>query len=216
MFGWSQTFERGLLARGSQIRGKTIEAFSSLFASHYGFERSVFAKTIAANKVKAENLLFKASVHYKVLTRLNHDPVLTDGLRDTTKRSGYAENKIISGTPWALFSLEITARNGPPGRGSMQASPRGMFMNATLSTSLTPRGGVITTQRSSKTFGAHGIGEHPKLFPITLTASTNIDQEQVDALRDELAGRTGETDSEIELDEPDEHDEPGPDVEEDP
>ncbi|KAJ7901467.1 hypothetical protein B0H13DRAFT_2336048 [Mycena leptocephala] len=281
------------MARGSQIRGKTIEAFCSLFASHDGFERSVFAKTIAANKVKAENLLFK---------RLS----IT---------SGYAENKIISSVrqltifrqrdsvgavlpsyfnaiPLTLIALEITALEFSPSK-AMESTPGPSRPSASSNRPPKPRRKVnqrvtlpgtgrfsadesldrvpaqsihrnsdlvITTPSNAPSFQFKPLitplsAVHPSssrtqpttrvadaerwneynttvvenlrrtwyrrasqtlTSPIRLTASTNIDQEQEDTLRDELAGRTVETDSEIEPDEPDEHDEPGPDVEEDP
>ncbi|KAF7328360.1 hypothetical protein MVEN_02551600 [Mycena venus] len=66
--------------RGSHIRGKVVEGYWPLFASHYGFQRGNSKAIIAANKAKAEALLYKASFHYK----------------DTTARAGYAENKIMT------------------------------------------------------------------------------------------------------------------------
>ncbi|KAJ6626298.1 hypothetical protein B0H10DRAFT_1998865, partial [Mycena sp. CBHHK59/15] len=54
-----------IMARGSQARGKMLDAYRSLFASHYGFERSSATKNIKANKLKVEKHLEKAAFHYK-------------------------------------------------------------------------------------------------------------------------------------------------------
>ncbi|KAJ6541142.1 hypothetical protein B0H10DRAFT_2244982 [Mycena sp. CBHHK59/15] len=55
-----------IMARGSQARGKMLDAYRSLFASHYGFERSSATKNIKANKLKVEKHLEKAAFHYKL------------------------------------------------------------------------------------------------------------------------------------------------------
>ncbi|KAJ7934112.1 hypothetical protein B0H13DRAFT_2497674 [Mycena leptocephala] len=187
------------MARGSQIRGKTIEAFRSLFASHYGFERSVFAKTIAANK-------------------------------DTTKCSGYAENKIISSVrqltifrqrdsvgavlpsyfnpiPLALIALEITALEfctaecrPEPFQFKPLITPLSAVHPSSSRTQPTTRVADVERWNDYNTTVVENLrrtwyrrASQTLTSPIRLTASTNIDQEQEDALRDELAGRTIET-----------------------
>ncbi|KAK7059344.1 hypothetical protein R3P38DRAFT_3522299 [Favolaschia claudopus] len=69
-------------ARGSQVRGKTIETFRALFAGNYGLERSSSSKIIAANKRKVAQLLQNSAFHYK-------DPAANPLV-------GFAENRIIA------------------------------------------------------------------------------------------------------------------------
>jgi hypothetical protein len=83
-----------MMARGSQIRGKMIETYRSLFASHYKFERSAVKKIIAQNKAKAKKLLLNMSLHYKVFILLSVLP-LTHPRQDPEARTGYAENTIL-------------------------------------------------------------------------------------------------------------------------
>ncbi|KAJ7762800.1 hypothetical protein DFH07DRAFT_956706 [Mycena maculata] len=202
-----------ITARGSQIRGKLVDATRSLFASHYGLQRSAVKKVIAANKVKVDRLLFKGSFHYK----------------DPEKRQGYAENKILPAIrqltifhkkdslgaifpsyfdplPLALIALEITtlkfcAQEWSTGS-FIQASFREKDVGARYLVHLADaerwsdlNPAVVETLRRK---WYRQVSQ--TLTTSTLSSmSTNIDQEQEDALRDELAGRTGDTDSEPEL-----------------
>ncbi|KAJ7438104.1 hypothetical protein B0H11DRAFT_2105686 [Mycena galericulata] len=199
-----------ITARGSQIRGKMIETFRSLFASHYGFDRSAAKKTITSNKAKAEKLLHKMSVHYK----------------DPDARTGYAENKILSSVrklttflkkdsvgalfpsyfdpiPLALIALELSALEFCAKEWST-----GMFIQAKfyekdvadryeVHLADTKRWSncneaVVETlrrkwyRRASQTLSATAPSATP----------TNIDEDHEDALRLQMAGRTGDTDSE--------------------
>ncbi|KAJ7796066.1 hypothetical protein B0H14DRAFT_3495245 [Mycena olivaceomarginata] len=226
------------MARGSQIRGKTIEAFRSLFASHYGFERS-------------------ASVHYKDTTKCSgyaENKIISSVRQLTIFRQRDSVGAVLPSyfnpIPLALIALEITAlefsdesldhvpaqsihRNSdlvittPSNAPSFQFKPLITPLSAVhpSSSRTQPTTRVADAERWNdyNTTVVENLrrtwyrrASQTLTSPIRLTASTNIDQEQEDALRDELAGRTVETDSEIEHDEHDEHDEPGPDVEEDP
>ncbi|KAJ7893407.1 hypothetical protein B0H14DRAFT_2559820 [Mycena olivaceomarginata] len=224
-----------ITVRGSQIRGKQVEAAHTLLPTKYGFVRGTSKNVIEANKTKAAQLLKKAAFHFK----------------NPAERTGYAENKAISGireltsfkdkdavgclipislqpdqscvhcsrddcgksTPQLINAVAtlITVRQVEY---VIEEWSTGVFIPAkgfyekdvaanTVLTSPTPRSGVHVTPRLSKTSDANGIAAHrtETLVPSTLTTtSTNIDDAQEEAMRDELAGRTGDTDSEDEND----------------
>ncbi|KAJ7718085.1 hypothetical protein B0H16DRAFT_426704 [Mycena metata] len=65
--------------RGSHIRGKVVDGFRPLFATHFGFQRSNSKTVIAENKTRYKAIINKASYHYK----------------KTTARTGYGENSIF-------------------------------------------------------------------------------------------------------------------------
>ncbi|KAJ6527884.1 hypothetical protein DFH09DRAFT_1327987 [Mycena vulgaris] len=201
-----------IMARGSQIRGKIIDAYRSLFASHYGFDRSTAKKTIEANKVKAAYLVKHAAFHYK-------DPVDSEG---------YGENKIIAAVrklttfsnttsvgvlfsayfdPISLFSLalDMTALEFCANEWSTGSFIKAKFYEKEVSSmyrvhladaerwsDLKP--GVVENirrkwyRRASQTLTS----------VVPLTTATNINEAQIYLLRNELAGRTGDTDSEAE------------------
>ncbi|KAJ6573353.1 hypothetical protein B0H10DRAFT_2237109 [Mycena sp. CBHHK59/15] len=79
-YALSERMAKLITKRGSQIRGKTLEAFRSLFASHYGFVRSSGSAAIKSNKALSDKLLADAAFHYK----------------DIDQRKGYASNRILS------------------------------------------------------------------------------------------------------------------------
>jgi hypothetical protein len=56
-----------ITVRGSQIRGKQVEAAHTLLPTKYGFVRGTSKNVIEANKTKAAQLLKKAAFHFKVL-----------------------------------------------------------------------------------------------------------------------------------------------------
>ncbi|KAJ7939304.1 hypothetical protein B0H13DRAFT_2300559 [Mycena leptocephala] len=177
-----------ITARGSQIRGKIINAVRSLFASHYGLQRSTAKKVIASNKAKADQLLFKGSVHYK-----------KDSLGAIFP--SYFDPLTLELIALEISSFEFCAQEWSTGS-FIQASFREKDVGARYAVHLADAerwsncsSTVVETLRRkwyrqvSQTFTTS--------TPSSL--STNIDQEQEDALREELAGRTGDTDSEPEL-----------------
>ncbi|KAJ7725294.1 hypothetical protein DFH07DRAFT_854153 [Mycena maculata] len=78
-YGVTERMLKLITKRGSHIRGKIVDSFRPLFATHYGFQRSLSKTAIAANKAKSEALIKGASFHYK----------------DVVASTGYGENAII-------------------------------------------------------------------------------------------------------------------------
>ncbi|KAJ7487081.1 hypothetical protein FB451DRAFT_1391935 [Mycena latifolia] len=203
-----------IMARGSQIRGKMVDTYRSLFASHYGFEHSTAKKAIDANKLKASKLAVKASYHYK----------------NPEEREGYGENKIIASV------RKLTTFNNTDSVGILfpaYFNPISLFTLALDMTIL----GFCTEEWSTGTFKKATFSEkavsenycthladaerwsclneavvgnirrkwysrasQTLISAKPLTTTTNIDDTQEDLLRNELAGRTGDTDSEAEAD----------------
>ncbi|KAJ7184004.1 hypothetical protein B0H12DRAFT_1311726, partial [Mycena haematopus] len=84
-------------ARGSQKRGKMVEAYRALCASHFGFQRSTATKHIEANRQKAAALLEGAAFHYKVSVNTSFSfDVAHESSKDPKTRTGYGGNKIIT------------------------------------------------------------------------------------------------------------------------
>ncbi|KAJ7193748.1 hypothetical protein GGX14DRAFT_322821, partial [Mycena pura] len=199
-----------IVARGSQVRGKLVEIVRTLFAPNYEFARSTNVKTIAANKEKAELLLHKSAAHYK----------------DPTTRAGYAENKIIGEVrqlvffkertsvgiifssyfdpiPFPLIALEITTLEFCAKEWQTGTFSAAKFTEKSIAEAYA--GHLADTEKWSKLNEAVVDKLRRKWYvrasrPVTKITSTdkagNMDEEQQNALRDELAGRTGDTDSE--------------------
>ncbi|KAJ7204114.1 hypothetical protein GGX14DRAFT_460880 [Mycena pura] len=211
-FVLSPRISKIIIARGSQARGKIIEAFRALFASYYGFVRSTNAKTIAANKDKAANLLHKSAFHYK----------------NTATRTGYAEQKIVADVreakvfkdkgavgiifssyfnpiPLELIALEIAALEFCTKEWATGSFISAKFFEKDVAEAYA--GHLADTEKWHKVNELVVDNLRHKWYrrasrTLTNTLDTdksgNMDEDQENTLRDELAGRTGETDSEAE------------------
>jgi len=200
-----------ITARGSQIRGKIIEAYRALFAAHYGFQRSTTKKIILANMAKAAKLLKKAAFHYK----------------DTAARKDYGENKIILAvrqltvfrhrdSVGVLFSSHFDPISIPHVVLDISALEfcvnewvTGTFIQAKFyEKDVVERYRVhlIDTEKWSNANQEVVKNIRRKWYrkaSETLTSApavlvTNMDEADEDVLRDELADRTGNTESEFE------------------
>ncbi|KAJ7775922.1 hypothetical protein DFH07DRAFT_1056698 [Mycena maculata] len=198
--------------RGSHIRGKIVEGFRPVFAGHYGFKRGTSKAIIAANKLKSEALLRKAAFHYK----------------DPATRSGYAENSIIidarhsyifknkkslgvtfesyfNPIPAAYLALDFTV---------LQSLAQEWSTGVHVPASFTEKDMLKAYQTHLTDINEKWIDLNPEvteklrrkwykratqgLVPAEPEQSTNIDEEDQNALRLELEGRTGDTDTENE------------------
>ncbi|KAJ7300728.1 hypothetical protein DFH08DRAFT_828185 [Mycena albidolilacea] len=191
--------------RGSHVRGKLIDTYRPLFATNYGFQRSQSKKAIAANQLKAQTLLRKAAFHYK----------------DPSTRTGYAENPIITEARsqyifknkkalGAIFSLYFNP-----------ISAEYLALDFTILQSLTQEWSTgvevrmkFSEKDMSEAYQTHLTDINEKWIKCNPTVTeklqdfapaepeqcTNIDAEDQDAIRMELEGRTGDTDSEEEND----------------
>ncbi|KAJ7847692.1 hypothetical protein B0H13DRAFT_1907174 [Mycena leptocephala] len=198
--------------RGSQIRGKVVDSFRPLFPTHYGFQRGSSKAIIAANRDRAAALLKKAAFHYK----------------DTETRSGYAENAIIPAArtqiifkdkkslaaifpsyfnpiPAAYLALEFSVLQSLTQEWStgtfIQAGFTEKEMGESYRTHLSDINDkwikcnpTVTEKLRRKWYKR--ASQH--FCPAEPEQSTHIDEEDQDALRLELEGRTGETDTENE------------------
>ncbi|KAJ7649246.1 hypothetical protein B0H17DRAFT_1215370 [Mycena rosella] len=207
---------RLITKRGSHIRGKTVDGFRPLFATHYGFQRSTKAAIVKSNKAKSDALIHKASFHYK-------DPVA---------RTGYGENSIIAEArhhsvfknKYSLGVIFGSYFNPIPGPYLAMDFSVLEFLATEWSTGIHIPS-QFTEKEMSKAYQIHladvatWCSTHPvvtenirrRLYKkaciglrVTATSEerTHIDDAQKDALRAELAGRTGDTDSEPEPEEP--------------
>ncbi|KAJ7776027.1 hypothetical protein DFH07DRAFT_799057 [Mycena maculata] len=205
--------EYSITKRGSHIRGKVVDSFRPLFPSHYGFQRSLSKAAIAANKAKSEALLEGASFHYK----------------DVMASTGYGENAIIAAArshiifknkhslaaifrsyfdpiPPAYLALEFSVLEFLVKEWSTGTHIPDTFTekdNADINKwcatnpTVTEKIRARWYKRASRTLG----------FEASSKERTNIDDARQEAIRSELEGRTGDTDSE-----PEDGDGPGADA----
>ncbi|KAJ7318308.1 hypothetical protein DFH08DRAFT_971380 [Mycena albidolilacea] len=198
--------------RGSHVRGKLIDTYCPLFATNYGFQRSQSKKAIAANQLKAQTLLRKAAFHYKdpsTRTGYAKNPIITEA------RSQYIfKNKKALGAIFSLYFNPISAEY--------------LALDFTISLTQEWSTGVeVRTKFSEKdmseAYQTHLTDINEKWIKCNPTVTeklrrkwykraaqdfapaepeqcTNIDAEDQDAIRMELEGRTGDTDSEEEND----------------
>ncbi|KAJ7216107.1 hypothetical protein B0H12DRAFT_1241919 [Mycena haematopus] len=198
--------------RGSAIRGKVVDSFRPLFATHFKFQRGASKAIIAANKDRAAALLKKAAFHYK----------------DTETRKGYGENAIIPAArtqilfkdknslaaifpsyfnpiPAPYLALEFSVLQFLTQEWSTGTHVPATFtekdMAASYNTHLSDINEkwikcnpVVTENLRRKWYKR--ASQH--FAPAEPEKGTHIEEEDEDALRLELAGRTGETDSEDE------------------
>ncbi|KAJ7183396.1 hypothetical protein C8R46DRAFT_1209558 [Mycena filopes] len=200
-----------ITARGSQVRGKIVEAYRAQFAGHYGLERSASKKVIETNRQKAEDLKHKASFHYK-------NPKI---------RQGFGENKIIGsvrrlttfrdavslGVLFPSFfnpiSLPYTAFDFAVLEFCSDEWSTGSFVQAKFTekaVALRYRAHLSDVEKwnaLSPTVVENIRGNWYKRASQTLLTpatgsvlSTNINEDEEEALRNELAGRSGDTDAE--------------------
>ncbi|KAJ7798116.1 hypothetical protein B0H14DRAFT_43470 [Mycena olivaceomarginata] len=196
--------------RGSAIRGKVVDSFRPLFATHYKFQRGTSKAIIAANKDRATTLLKKAAFHYK----------------DTETRKGYAENAIIPAArtqiifkdkkslaaifpsyfnpiPAPYLALEFSVLQFLTQEWSTGTHVPGAFTEKEMGNSYHTHlsdinekwikyNPVVTENLRRKWYKR--ASQH--FAPAEPEKGTHIEEEDEDALRLELAGRTGETDSE--------------------
>ncbi|KAJ7754279.1 hypothetical protein B0H14DRAFT_2476855 [Mycena olivaceomarginata] len=202
-----------ITVRGSHIRGKQVEAAHTLLPTKYGFVRGTSKNVIKANKTKAAQLLKKAAFHFKnPAERTGYaENKAIPGIRELTSFKdkdavGVLFPSRFNPISLAYIALEMTVveyvieewSTGVfiPAKGfyekDVAAKYRTHLADAEKWSACNPT--VVENirrkwyRRASET-----------LVPSTLTTmSTNIDDAQEEAMRDELAGRTGDTDSEDE------------------
>ncbi|KAJ7712002.1 hypothetical protein B0H14DRAFT_3902417 [Mycena olivaceomarginata] len=178
----------GRLSRRPPASNLASAAFRPLFATHYKFQRGTSKAIIAANKDRATTLLKKAAFHYK----------------DTETRKGYAENAIIptARTQIIFKDKKSLAAIFPSYFNPIPAPYLALefsvlqFLTHEWSTDINEKwikyNPVITENLRRKWYkraSQHFAPAEPK-------KGTHIEEKDEDPLRLELAGRTGETDSE--------------------
>ncbi|KAJ7137384.1 hypothetical protein C8R43DRAFT_610780 [Mycena crocata] len=200
--------------RGSHTRSLIVQACRACFAAHYTFNQSsTSAAVMVSNSKLSEKLRASAAFHYK----------------DTNERTGYGGNPILAQMrhsklfegkkslgaifatkfdpyPLATLALEFAAIEHCAKEWST-----GKFISADFSEKETLEP-YKTHLKDIQEW--HSLNEQVvqnirhKWFvratrklelPTTPDGASHLDSTQKDALRDELAGRTGETDSEPEL-----------------
>ncbi|KAJ7247118.1 hypothetical protein B0H12DRAFT_1324928 [Mycena haematopus] len=200
-------------ARGSQKRGKMVEAYRALCASHFGFQRSTATKHIEANRQKAAALLEGAAFHYKdpkTRTGYGGNKIITAARQATTFKArdssgvlfpSYFDPYPVPAIAFDLTTLEFVIREWSSGsfvQGKFTEKEVGKRYRVHLADTETWSKldeAVVKKirhnwyRRASETFLTEPASQ----------VSTNIDDAAIAALRAELAGRTGDTDSEAEM-----------------
>ncbi|KAJ7037755.1 hypothetical protein C8F04DRAFT_1256649 [Mycena alexandri] len=188
---------------------KLSRKYRALFASHFGFERSSSKKVINANKIKSEDLKYKGSFHYKnTKTRqgFGENKILVAGRRLTTFRDTVSFGVLFPAL-FNPFSLSYIAFDFSVLEFCCEEWSTGSFIQ-----------GVFTEKLVAANYRAHltDVEKWNALNPtvvenirrtwykrasqtlvtsaLQMAPSTNIDENEEDALRNELDGRTGDTD----------------------
>ncbi|KAF7344217.1 hypothetical protein MVEN_01712400 [Mycena venus] len=195
--------------RGSHIRSQIVAAVRALFANHYKFKStSTTPAAIKYNRDLSDKLIEGAAFHYK----------------DVNASTGYAQNIILSYvrkavvfktktslgaifashfTPYPLPTLALDSTtatvNGPPAD-SWPREFKEKHLAGKYTTHLTD---IRNWADMNKTVVDNlRLKWYTRAFRTlagpSLDVSTNISDTRAEALRDELAGRTGLTDSETE------------------
>ncbi|KAF7328217.1 hypothetical protein MVEN_02561500 [Mycena venus] len=218
-----------ILKRGSHIRGKVLDGYRPIFRTHYGFQRGNSKAVIAANMAKAKALLHKSSFSLQGTHSLLICNYSLKDLKDPVTRTGYGENKIIADArPHYLFKNKKSLAAIFPSHFN-PISPAHLALDFTILQSLTQEysTGVhipaeFTEKDMLKSYHTHladiekWIALNPAvteklrrkwykraaqdILPTEPEQDTHIDEEDQDALRSQLEGRTGDTDSEDESD----------------
>ncbi|KAJ7757338.1 hypothetical protein DFH07DRAFT_772820 [Mycena maculata] len=199
-----------IIKRGSHIRGKEVESFRPLSASHYGFKLGSSKAVVAANKLRAERLLQKAAFHYKDTETRNAENAIIPAARHQMM---FKDKKSLAATFPSYFN---------PISAAYLALDFSILQSLTQEWSTgTHVPAAFTEKEMSQAYRTHladindkWIKANPTVtenlrrkwykrasqhfVPAELEKNTHIDEEDQDALRLELAGRTGETDSENE------------------
>ncbi|KAJ7156434.1 hypothetical protein C8R43DRAFT_949308 [Mycena crocata] len=182
---------RLITKRGSHICGKILDGFRPVFASHYGFQRTASKPGIRANKDKSEKLMDDTAFHYKnksslgAIFRLSFNPIPAAYLALDFTVLEFLAREWSTGT-------HIVAKFTEKDNYASYETPLNDVKNwCALRPAVTKIIRRKWFKRATETLG---------LEPASAVAATRLDEAQLDALRLELAGRTGETDSEPEID----------------
>ncbi|KAJ7635773.1 hypothetical protein DFH06DRAFT_1003351 [Mycena polygramma] len=212
-YGITDRMVKVITYRGSEIRGKNVGAYRHTFETHFKFTAGNSKAAVAANKLKVTELTHKASFHYK----------------DTKLRTGYAQNSIIAvarrklifkdkKSLAAIFPSYFNPISGP--YLALDFSTL-QFLAEEYSTGK-PVPGSFTEKEMSASYRTHLADINDKWIKSNPTVTENlrrkwykrasqhyvsaeplkeshIDDDDVDLLRLEMEGRTGDTDSEEEL-----------------
>ncbi|KAJ7237107.1 hypothetical protein C8J57DRAFT_1247350 [Mycena rebaudengoi] len=214
--------------RGSQTRGRIVDGFRSVFATHYGFIRTSTSTSIKINVALAQKLKFKASFHYKdVNNRLGFggNSILSDVRQLTTFKDRESLGAIFRShfDPITLPNLafDFAVLEFLIDEWSTGSFISKKFYEKDVAVSYRRH---LTDVQSWSNFNKTVVENIRKKWSkramsslglvSTAAISTNIDREQEDRMRDEMEGRTGATDSEPEVDEPREREMEEPEVEE--
>ncbi|KAJ6533902.1 hypothetical protein DFH09DRAFT_1325553 [Mycena vulgaris] len=199
--------------RGSHIRGKIVDGFRPLFAVHYGFLRSTSKTAITANRNKSELPTTKAAFHYKdIATRTGYG---SNSIIATARHHSVFKDKNSLGAIWRSYFDPISVPYLAMDFSVLEFLANEWSTGIHVVSNFTEKEMIkpyrthvddinewcdydpLVTEnirrkwfkRASQTFGLAAKSE----------GRSHIDTNQQDALRAELAGRTGETDSEPEL-----------------
>ncbi|KAJ7059994.1 hypothetical protein C8F01DRAFT_1294242 [Mycena amicta] len=202
--------------RGPSSRGKIIEKTRSLFASEYKMTRSTSAVQVTANKAESERLLVKAAFHYKDTKKragYAENPIIKAVRQLTVFKDTDAVGVIFASAfnpiPFSLIALEMTAIEVCVKEWQTGQFVQSKFTEKAVGTLYSTH--LIDVEKWSTVSPTvvENLRRHwyTKLTGTLVNATTtttgpsNIDDEQEAALRAELEGRTGDTDSEPEAEE---------------
>ncbi|KAJ7758139.1 hypothetical protein DFH07DRAFT_958484 [Mycena maculata] len=181
-----------IISRGSHIRSQLVTEMRTLFAPHFNFKNSATSAAIQSNIALSKKLLKKASFGYKVID--DHTGYAGNKILDNSRHRVIFQNKRSLGAifashfdpyPLPTLMLEFTVLT----HGAQEWST-GQFVPAGLNPAVVQNMRHKWYTRASNTFGLATVSN----------GDTNIGIDQEAALREELDGRTGATDSESDRD----------------
>ncbi|KAJ7656062.1 hypothetical protein DFH06DRAFT_1328890 [Mycena polygramma] len=178
--------------RGSHVRSKIVLACRTLFPPHYKFNRTSSKAATKANQARSERLATGASYHYKDIdagTGYGGNTILLD-LRQAVLFADKKSLGVIFAShfelyPYPTLALEFSIKEwATPYRTHLADIHRWAELNTEVVDKLRRK----WYTRATRSLGPGAASQAP----------THITQSREDALRAELDGRTGETDSEEE------------------
>ncbi|KAJ7193474.1 hypothetical protein GGX14DRAFT_577263 [Mycena pura] len=213
-FSMTERIIKLITKRASWIRGQIITQCRALFTAHYKFNRaSSSAKTITANRDLSESLKTDACYHYKDTvnaTGYGENKILLDIRKAAVFKDDDSVGAIFASHfklyPFVLLALEFAALqlcNSEWSTGKHQQSTFSekqvgkdyLAHHADLENWAKMNPEVVDKLRRKWYIRA---SSHLTGSGATTSIPTYITPTQADALRAELAGRTGDTDSEAE------------------
>ncbi|KAJ7199446.1 hypothetical protein GGX14DRAFT_572828 [Mycena pura] len=206
-----------IIQRGSQVRGKKVEAFRALTASHFDFVHDKKALVIASNINRYNKLIKSSRFHYKNATEWDEKPtgfaehkIFTQARSNTIFRAddsiGVVFPQYFQPLSLECIALDIATLHHCIEEWSTGKHVSSEFKETKFKANYDKH---LAAAQEWNDINPTVVGKIRQKMYIRASASraskeshpeptAGIDAAQADALRAELSGRTGDTDSEVE------------------